>query len=281
MSLPTARVSDLTGCPAHGPGTIGPPGQPSTLIGGSPASRLAETVLCVGPDAVKQGAASVLIGGLPATRSTDATVHSALVGAPCEATVLIGGPVFSVPPNFVLNGDQQFLNKTIRDLYYLWTLASGRDLLEQHASAGQPVEIVQSSGIENDCDPTDEERARAGLPTGSRIRYNPDYRTNVASVDHELIPQPPQLVLGHELVHALRNAQGTQQWGIDPNAPPSEPNLRRMEAAAIGVGSYEGDHPTENSTRDDAGLPLRRDHLGTGGPVEREPPPLSLRPGTP
>jgi len=274
-------VTDLTACPSHGPGAIGPPGKASVLIGNAPASRLAETVVCVGPDAIQKGAASVLIGGLPATRITDTTVHSAVVGVPCAPTVLIGGPAFEVPEAFTLNGSQDFLNKTIRDLYYLSTLPSGRELLDRLEAAGQPVEIREHAGTNGFCGPVDREAAQNGTPTGSVVRYNPDYRSNAFDDHGNMIAQPAPMILGHELVHALNNSEGTHRYGTDPAPPASEPRIKEEEAAAIGTGSHSGAYPSENSLRNDAGLPRRDNHLGTLGPRSGEPPPLGLRPGTP
>jgi uncharacterized Zn-binding protein involved in type VI secretion len=92
-----ARVSDFHLCPLvtgvvpHVGGPVLPPGCPTVLVGGLPAARLGDPVLCVGPpDTIVQGSGTVLIGGAPAARLGDATAHggSLLTGCP---TVLIGG----------------------------------------------------------------------------------------------------------------------------------------------------------------------------------------------
>lgn len=279
MGLPAARRTDASACPSHGVGAVAN-GKDDTLIGGLPASRLADQVACVGPDALTSGAASVLIGGLPAARSTDTTAHKSTVTVPCAPTVLIGGPEFAVPANFTLNGDQSFLNKTIRDLYYLSTLSSGRELLRRLEAAQQPVEIRQHRGTNGYCGPVDREAARNGRPTGSVVWYNPDYRSNAYDDNGQMIPNPPQMILGHELVHAMNNSEGMHHYGIDPQPPSSEPRMEEEEADAIGVGSHAHDSPSENSLRREAGLPARANHYGTGGPAANEPAPLRLRPGT-
>lgn len=280
MALSTARVTDLTACPAHGAGTIAPPGKASVVIGNAPASRLAEQVVCIGPDAVQKGAATVLIGGLPATRLTDTTVHSAVVSAPCAPTVLIGGPAFEVPKVFTLTGSQDFLNKTIRDLYYLSTLSSGRELLDRLEAAGQPVEIREYSGDNGFCTPMDANAALAGIPTGSLVDYNPNLHFELYDEHGDPIPGPPQTILGHELVHALNNSEGTHHFGKDPSPPASQPDIEEEEAATIGTGSHSGASPTENSLRQDAGLPRRDNHYGSL-PGPGTPGPHNLRPGTP
>lgn len=96
MSKPAARLTDMHVCPlvnglvphVGGPITLG---SPNVLIGGLPAARATDMVVCVGPpDMVALGSTTVLINGLPAARMGDQTVHGGtiVVGFP---QVLIGG----------------------------------------------------------------------------------------------------------------------------------------------------------------------------------------------
>ena len=67
-----------------------PPGDPTVLIGGMPAARMGDMVICTGPpDTIIGGSATVLIGGKPAARMTDTTAHGGTIVAGL-ATVLIG-----------------------------------------------------------------------------------------------------------------------------------------------------------------------------------------------
>lgn len=87
-----ARVGDPTG---H-PGTVGPPGVASVLIGGRPAATVGTAHLCTSPAAhppstiAPPGSSTVLIGGKPAARVGDLTGCGSPVVSGC-ATVLIGG----------------------------------------------------------------------------------------------------------------------------------------------------------------------------------------------
>jgi uncharacterized Zn-binding protein involved in type VI secretion len=85
------------GDPTGHPGTIGPPGVPTVLIGGLPAATVGTPHVCAFPAGphppstiVPPGCPSVLIGGLPAARVGDLSGCAApiLVGA---MNVLIGG----------------------------------------------------------------------------------------------------------------------------------------------------------------------------------------------
>ena len=94
---PAARLTDMHACPMvtvlvpHVGGPIIGPGEPTVLIGGLPAARLGDNLVCVGPpDAIIIGSATVLIGGMPAARLGDQTAHGGaiLLGA---LNVEIGG----------------------------------------------------------------------------------------------------------------------------------------------------------------------------------------------
>lgn len=96
MGQPAARVTDMHVCPMitltvpHVGGPIMPPGDPTVLIGGMPAARMGDMVICTGPpDTIIGGSATVLIGGKPAARMTDTTAHGGTIVAGL-ATVLIG-----------------------------------------------------------------------------------------------------------------------------------------------------------------------------------------------
>ncbi|HAS8319753.1 TPA: type VI secretion protein [Vibrio vulnificus] len=65
-------------------------GSPNVKIGGIPAAREGDKLICVGPpDSISSGSSSVKINGKPAARMGDSTSHGGkiLVGVP---TVLIG-----------------------------------------------------------------------------------------------------------------------------------------------------------------------------------------------
>ena len=75
----------------HVGGPIVGPGQPNVLIGGLPAARVGDMLVCVGPpDSIVKGSSSVMIGGVPAARMGDSTAHGGqiMLGA---LNVMIGG----------------------------------------------------------------------------------------------------------------------------------------------------------------------------------------------
>ena len=81
----------VTGTVPHVGGPVLPAGCPTVLIGGMPAARVGDMLICSGPpDTIVGGSATVMIGGMPAARMGDATAHGGTIVAGC-ATVIIGG----------------------------------------------------------------------------------------------------------------------------------------------------------------------------------------------
>ncbi len=92
-----ARVGDMHVCPMvngtvpHVGGPVMPAGCPTVLIGGMPAARVGDMLVCTGPpDSIIKGSATVMIGGMPAARMGDTTAHGGTIIVGCP-TVLIGG----------------------------------------------------------------------------------------------------------------------------------------------------------------------------------------------
>ncbi|MEL6412942.1 MAG: PAAR domain-containing protein [Bacteroidota bacterium] len=98
-----ARITDIHQCPLQTPGLPPIPhtagglviqGCPTVLIGGLPAARVGDQLLCVGPpphpDTVIVGSMTVLIGGMPAARMGDPTAMGGKVQLGLQ-TVDIGG----------------------------------------------------------------------------------------------------------------------------------------------------------------------------------------------
>ena len=96
-----ATVTSVHVCPLQTPGTPPTPhaggmvikGAPNVLIGGLPAARVSDSLLCTGPpphpDTIALGSTSVLIGGLPAAMMQSLTAEGGTIQTGCP-TVIIG-----------------------------------------------------------------------------------------------------------------------------------------------------------------------------------------------
>jgi hypothetical protein len=251
---------------------------PAMIFEGQAAARLADYAGCAfAVDIIVEGSASVLIGGLPAARVTDKTVHGGVVTGPGANSVFIGGPVFALPKNLAIKGPPEFQNKVVRDLYALWLTPSGKDLFRRLEDAGKELTIVPFEKQNGTNLPNDWLLPKEGSSNGSIIEYNPEHDWAVGDDHDRAIPNPPQIVLAHELCHGLAEAEGRapKDKRVDPKPPGSEPTIPEIEAQAIGTGSHREDYPSENSFRSDLGLPRRDSHKGAAGPM----PYRKLRPG--
>jgi uncharacterized Zn-binding protein involved in type VI secretion len=283
--FPAARVTDMHTCPMwtglvpHVGGPILPPCSINVQTVGFNQARLSDMAFCAGgPDVIAMGATTVLVNGLPAARLTDMTVHGGVITAPGALTVMIGDPAFSLPPNFKIEGTPDFENKLIRDLYFLSTTATGKDLIARLAAAGKTITFVETNDANGYCSPNSVVKALLGLPTDSTISYNPNFSATVFDSGNNPIPEPPQVILDHEMNHALANSTGTHKFGTDPAPPVTEPKIPEEEAQAIGTGSHSAQNPSENTLRNELGLGRRDNHIGrTQNPGDPTSP--NLRPG--
>jgi len=115
--------------------------------------------------------------------------------------------------------------------------------------------------------------------SSSKIQWNPAYSTPSDPTS------TPTITLGHELVHAYHNGTGTAKNGpYDSYAGQPTPSDRGEERATVGTGGtsivtpagtvapvpdHSADVPTENSIRDDLGVPRRPTYYPStwpGGP---------------
>jgi len=92
-----ARITDMHTCPMltgqvpHVGGPILPPGEATVLIGGLPAAKVGDSLVCTGPpDSIVAGSGTVMIAGMPAARMGDSTAHGGTITLGCQ-TVIIGG----------------------------------------------------------------------------------------------------------------------------------------------------------------------------------------------
>ena len=100
MGKPAATISHNHTCPQYDGRTphVGGPvssGSGNVFIGGLPAARVGDNLVCNGPpDTINQGSATVFINGKPAARMGDSTAHGGVI-VQGNATVFIGDKSYS------------------------------------------------------------------------------------------------------------------------------------------------------------------------------------------
>lgn len=94
MGKPAATISCFHTCPKRTgkiPHVGGPiaAGSGNVFIGGLPAARKGDMLVCIGPpDSIKAGSSTVTINGKPAARMGDATSHG--------GTIVAGNPTVTI-----------------------------------------------------------------------------------------------------------------------------------------------------------------------------------------
>lgn len=287
MSKPAARVTDMHTCPQATPGTppvphvggpILPPGCPTVLIGAMPDARIGDLSFCVGPpDPLAQGAASVLVGGLPTCRQTDMSSHGGVIvsGMP---NVLIGDPTVTIN----ISGDAAFAAAVQDALSTVLPTRSGIEWLRQMGLNGRAITIRPTSDANGYCTAVNGTDAFNGVGTDSIIDWNPNHHSTDASLPGAQGSPGAPVILAHEMVHALHNANGDNRNGPYDSFPGQDGSSARSEERST-VGStgpvrqpdgtdetnppdYSNDVPTENSFRDDLGMPSRPTYYPSNWP---------------
>jgi hypothetical protein len=244
-------VIDKFDCPKQPPGIMLLPRViPVTrLVDGQAVARLGDLGVCLGDqeDMIIEGSRTMLVCGLPVARQGDAMLHGGTIstGSPNEYD---GGPSWRLPSQIKLGGSGEFQNKVIRDLYALSQTPNGAAALNAIAANGQPVVIV--SGQYNMTTPDDKDSIRKGGKSGSTIDFNPDRLEDNAVCKEGCVPIPPQLALGHELIHAARFGRG----GATMSTVTEE---KQVVGPPYGVKDKDPNWPTENGLRNDLKLGTR------------------------
>jgi uncharacterized Zn-binding protein involved in type VI secretion len=277
---PAARVSDLHLCPMvtgivpHVGGPILPPCAPTVLTGAMPQARILDMVTCIGPpDMIAKGSATVLMGGMPAARMFDLTQHGGVIvlGWP---TVLIGDAGGgSVTLKVAPGSSPAFVDSLRSALTTLFATPSGAAWLRQMGKNGRTV-TFEETGDDNGYARATDVAHRASPPgSDSVISWNPNKNALDPSRPGTQGAPGAAVILAHEMCHALHNANGDYRNGPDDGYPGQRgTSARNEERSTVGTSGpitrpdgtvdnhapdYSHDVPTENSFRDDLGIPRR------------------------
>ncbi len=179
---------------------------------------------------------------------------------------------------FVIQGAPKFEERVRGALSILQITKTGKELIQGILDTGHKITIRPTADANAYCQATDPAAAQSpGAGSDSTIAWNPDH-TIISLGD-----QPGSVViLGSQLVHAYHNARGTNANGLYYSYPgQSGASALGEERLAAGLGesfvvSPEGGlvsvpdqseiFPSENSLRDDIGIPRRRTYFPLNWP---------------
>lgn len=296
-NMPAARIGDLHTCPmANGPVPhVGGPfvlGAFNVLVGMMPQSRVTDMLICVGPpDTLVQGCPTVVVGMAFSGGMLGVVIGLALAGfAMLESLVSPPYPrstlnpdgtlTTQISPSVTLVGTPAFTVSAIRALNELSLTRTGAMILKAIADKGHHLKIQETKDANGYCaaaNYTDAADPKKG--SDSTISWNPNHNT----VDAAAGDSPGStVILGHEMVHAYHNATGTYadgpNYSYDSQNGSSQCGEERSTVGAAGtsvqdpagntvpVKDYSSDVPTENSLRDDMGIPRRSTYYPSNWP---------------
>ena len=264
--LPAARVTDMLVC-------VGPPdmiakGSAGVFINFLPAARMGDItahggVIILGEPTVMVGEIGAPSPGAGGMGGVAAGLAMAGLSTPINPNASAYGKGGAAAPgsgykNIVIKGSAAFRKKTLADLAKLEKTKTGKLILDTIANGGHTVTISEldmataqkNGGLTKATDPP---KAKDGTGSDSSVRYNPDLKKQVTLDDGSKADVPPEDILGHELIHAAHNGDGSNLRDV-PN-----PNGGNMEEArTTGRDPYQNDPMTENKLLDDLGAGFQR-----------------------
>lgn len=268
---PSARVGDLAMC--VGPVDKITSGSPSVFIGYLPAARLGDPTQHGG--VIVTGFGTVDIGGTAA--QGDSSILAELSSFLVDLWQDIFGERYS--DGIVIKGTTEYREKVREHLDTLKRTPTGRLLLERidaQGRDGKGVVIYSVPPAENQCMPTGTWRdsrpvsaaldastgkisvATPGNGTTSEVGFNPDYEPQYPGGES---CRSPAIGLGHELIHAMHNGDGTNLGTYADSTDLGVPGgSNHEEAQTIGRGAYANDPITDNALRRDLGYKPRTSH---------------------
>ena len=276
---PAARLTDLHTCPMfdgpkpHVGGPVTGPCAPTVQVGMLLQARILDLATCVGPpDPLSQGASTILVGGMPPSALGDMTSHGGVitVGLP---TVLLGGPAVTL--QVAPNQTTAFVDALRAALSTILPTRSGIEWLRQMGLNARAVAFIELHTVpQNSFAQADDGANQAnGVGSNVTISWDPTMNTLDPSLPGPQGSPGAAVVLAHEMVHGLHFANGDDRNGPNDSFPGQNgSSARNEERSTVGTAGpitrpdgtvdnsapdYSHDVPTENSFRDDLGIPRR------------------------
>ena len=260
--LPAARIGDMHVCPQviilvpH----VGGPlimGALNVIVGGVPQSRQSDMLICIGPpDSVMMGCPTVQVGMAGAAGGLGAILGAALAGL---KNFVVG------TQSVEIKGSPEYVKAVASDLQKFLTSPTGSKWAGAFGKTGKSITIKPIPASDTQANAFTIAKGSGAYPkadgsngagANSDIEFNPSLTMQYSASDGSNPTMQPHQILGHEMIHALHNAQGNNLAG---NTQPA-PYDNEEESQTIGVNGHDSDPITERQMAGDAGISNRPDH---------------------
>ena len=273
--MPASRVGDMHVCPMV-TGVVPHIGGPlvtgawTTLTGSSPQSRATDMLICVGPpDTALPGCPTVLVGMAGGGAGLGAMLMGLMLGL---KDLVAGYPKAVYDPktrqtvtqynsSISVHGSPAYQGAVVADLNRFLARPTGQRWADRYTRTGRALTIrpINPSG-QQDNGYTQSANANAlviqnadgteaaGSGCDSTIQYNPSYVGSYTGEDGNTYQQQPYETLGHEMIHSLHNAEGTNRVMIADTFPNGD---NQEEAQTIGVHGFDDNDVSERATSED------------------------------
>ncbi|MEM9630690.1 MAG: type III secretion system effector protein [Pseudomonadota bacterium] len=166
----------------------------------------------------------------------------------------------NVGPAIVVEGTEEFREKTVAALAKIGQTPSGAKLLNDLHNSGKTITIKETSGGNKvngfTADGKVDASGNPGSGSDSTVHYNPN-RTTLGP-DEPWKTRPPEIGLAHELIHAKHAANGEidlskveNDHKPDPSDPTKNAKVIKEEAKTVGFPPHDGEPYSENKIRDE------------------------------
>ncbi|MBL4845501.1 MAG: hypothetical protein JKY65_08250 [Planctomycetes bacterium] len=193
-----------------------------------------------------RGISAVLVGVMVSWASPALAQIATIPTAPATEAV-VEGVVADYGYNIRIEGTPEFVEQSVGLLDRLAELPSGRRILEEVGGSGKLTVLRRTTDLNayaSALEAADFVEAilsytgERGAGADALVRWNPDL---------ELVGMPPEVLLGHELIHAIHLQRGEAL--INPKQAGHNAGTRWEELRTIGIDGYEGEELTENVLR--------------------------------
>jgi uncharacterized Zn-binding protein involved in type VI secretion len=270
----------------------------TVLVSGPPQARVGDIAVCVGPpDSIAVGEPTVLVGMAPGGGMAGALGSAmggmfagvkSLFGSEPKAKLLPDGSVVTQYSDaIIIQGSAEYQATVVSDLNRLAVPLTSVDpatgkLVKTPSTGGKLLDALEGTGRRVTIQPIPASQTQAnafaraddlrnavlmadetaGAGSDSTVLYNPSLSFDYRAEDGTVQTMPPHAILGHEMTHALHNANGENRRNLPD---PIDPHDNQEEARTIGVHGFEREPISERGLSTEAGRSPRPNHDAVEG----------------